>query len=311
MKNNDCLEGELKALYDKWSAEINADPYMSQLTQVYEKWLNELRSAHSYLLEDKKYSNPYYLYVPNEWATAKNKIMIIGEEGYGNWGCGKKCGWIKNTPAWTPDSFNDIRLYHRDLILSQTKYRDLLSKREDGSDLVNTDEYIEFAKWFNSLYKRKPFNSDFWRRIYAIYSVDKNNGAIIWNNLDKVFSLRGDNDRCALKHTDRVNLHSVKTKLLEEEIKITQPTIVIFNGWYGTSIKAELKHIYDKFYEDAPLEEWKENKVCAVTDDTYGGTVKYICAYHPAFRPNTLNGKFGNNKTEYEKFLIQKIEGLL
>lgn len=311
MENSDCLSNELKALYDKWNAEINADPYMSQLTPIYEKWLDELKDTYPYLLEEKKYSNPYYFYVPKEWATARNRIMIIGEEGYGNWGCGKQYGWKEKTPAWSPNSYNDIRLYHRDLILSQTKYRDLLSEKEDVFDLDKADEYRDFKKWFNLLYDRKPFNSGFWRRIYAIYDIDKSNGAIIWNNLDKIFAIKADNSRCALTHTDRVNLHSVKIKLLEEEIKITQPTIVVFNGWYGTSIKAELKHIYDKFYEDAPLEEWKENKVCAVADDTYGGTVKYICAYHPAFRPNTLKGRFNNDKAEYEKFLIGRIKAMM
>lgn len=311
MENGDCLSSELKALYDKWNAEINADPYMSQLTLIYEKWLEELKDTHPYLLEEKKYSNPYYFYVPKEWATARNRIMIIGEEGYGNWGCGKQYGWEEKTPAWSPNSYNDIRLYHRDLILSQTKYRDLLSEKEDVFDLGKADEYREFEKWFNSLYDRKLFNSDFWRRMYAIYNIDKSNVAIIWNNLDKIFAIKADNSRCALTHTDRVNLHSVKIKLLEEEIKITKPTIVVFNGWYGTSIKAELEKIYYKFYEPTSLKEWEEHKVCTVSDNTAAGTVKYICAYHPGFRPNALKGRFNNDKAEYEKFLIGQIKAMM
>ena len=125
MKNSDCLPDELKVLYEKWNAEINADPYMSQLTTVYEKWLNELKSSHPYLLENDRYSNPYYLYIPKEWQAAENRIMIVGEEGYGEWGCGKQSGWTKDAHAWSSDSYNDIRLYHRDLMLSQTKFKDI------------------------------------------------------------------------------------------------------------------------------------------------------------------------------------------
>lgn len=312
MKNSDCLPDELKALYEKWNAEINADPYMSQLTTVYEKWLNELKSSHPYLLENDRYSNPYYLYIPKEWQAAENRIMIVGEEGYGEWGCGKQSGWTEDAHAWSSDSYNDIRLYHRDLMLSQTKFKDIFFNSKDINPLYNTEEYRNFATWFNELYKReKPFNTNFWQRIYSIYSIEKNT-AIIWNNLDKIFARKEDTTkRCALTYTDRVNLHSVSTKLLEEEIKITQPTIVIFNGWYGTSIKAELRKIYDKFYESAPLKEWEDHRICTVTDITDNGAIRYVCAYHPAFRANALKGRFNNNKAEYEKFLIETIKNLL
>lgn len=312
MKNSDCLNDELKALYEKWNAEINADPYMSQLTTVYEKWLYELRSSHPYLLEDDRYSNPYYFYVPKEWKKSENRIMIVGEEGYGKWGCGKRYGWTEAAPAWSSNSYNDIRLYHRDLILSQTKFKDIFLNSEDIDQLYNTEDYRDFATWFYALYtRRKPFNTNFWQRIYSIYNIGRNT-SIIWNNLDKIFALKEDNTkRCALTYTDRVNLHSVSTKLLEEEIKITQPTIVIFNGWYGTSIKEELRKIYDKFYEPAPLKEWEEHRISTVTDVTDDGTIKYICAYHPAFRANALKNRFHNDKAEYEKFLIETIKNLL
>lgn len=312
MKNSDCLPDELKVLYEKWNAEINADPYMSQLTTVYEKWLNELKSSHPYLLENDRYSNPYYLYIPKEWQAAENRIMIVGEEGYGEWGCGKQSGWTEDAPAWSSDSYNDIRLYHRDLILSQTKFKGIFLNNENVDRLYNTEEYHEFKTWFYKLYvRKKPFNTNFWQRIYSIYSIEKNT-AIIWNNLDKIFARKEDTTKsCALTYTDRVNLHSVSTKLLEEEIKITQPTIVIFNGWYGTSIKAELRKIYDKFYESAPLKEWEDHRICTVTDITDNGAIRYVCAYHPAFRANALKGRFNNNKAEYEKFLIETIKNLL
>ena len=309
--NDECLNDELKALYKKWNAEITADPYMSQLTIVYEKWLDELRGSHPYLLENDIYSNPSYIYVPKEWQASENKIMIVGEEGYGKWGCGKQYGWTAATPAWPSSSYNDIRLYHRDLILSQTKFKDVLLNCEDGDHLNATEECRNFKKWFDTLYGRKPLNTNFWQRIYSIYNLGRN-AAIIWNNLDKIFALKENNTkRCALTHTDRVNLHSVSTKLLEEEIKITRPTIVIFNGWYGTSIKAELRKIYDKFYEPTPLNEWEENRICTVTDATDSGTIKYICAYHPAFRANALKGRFNNDKTAYEKQFIETIKSLL
>ena len=60
-----------------------------------------------------------------------------------------------------------------------------------------------------------------------------------------------------------------------------------------------------------PLKEWEEHRISTVTDVTDDGTIKYICAYHPAFRSNALKNRFHNDKAEYEKFLIETIKNLL
>lgn len=62
-----------------------------ELTTLYRDWNEQLKSKCSKLLSGA-FSNPHYVYVPNGWESAKNRVMIVGEEGYGIWGQGKQAG---------------------------------------------------------------------------------------------------------------------------------------------------------------------------------------------------------------------------
>ena len=54
-----------------------------ELLRLYQTWENELIAACPQLINDK-YSHPYYLHIPDEWFDAKHRILIVGEEGFGN-----------------------------------------------------------------------------------------------------------------------------------------------------------------------------------------------------------------------------------
>lgn len=68
------------------------DEKNNQLTQKYVQWLAEIKEKAPQLLEER-YSNPDYISIPDEWFdTDGPRIMVIGEERFGEWGNGKKDG---------------------------------------------------------------------------------------------------------------------------------------------------------------------------------------------------------------------------
>lgn len=291
MENGDCLMGRfsnLKCLYDKWIAEINADSYMSQLTIEYKKWLTLLQNSYPYLLEDK-YSNPTYIYVPQNWKTAKNKIMIVGKEGYGEWGYGKKYGWVEKSNAWNPDDFADIQLYNRDLLFSQTVYY-----HNDYMD----EKYTDFNTWFTNLYKqRDPFHYAFWKRFLRIYQLSPQNTSITWTNSDKIFALKNSKNGSALSVRDRKNLHSLNYSILAEEIKITQPTVVVFFGVYWNIINIDLNNIYKLTCNKEQSAKWKAEKICVAEDEKR----IYVFSQHPAFKTKLYEDKVIDIIKDYVK----------
>ena len=58
--------------------------YNKKLLEYYSQWLKTIDK--SFFAEH--FSNPYFITAPTDWDNAKYRIMIIGEEGYGNWGAG-------------------------------------------------------------------------------------------------------------------------------------------------------------------------------------------------------------------------------
>lgn len=56
-----------------------------ELLEVYQQWYEQLTE----LLEkcpvfrDRQYSHPYYLHIPDDWYQSTYRILIVGEEGYG------------------------------------------------------------------------------------------------------------------------------------------------------------------------------------------------------------------------------------
>jgi len=60
----------------------------NRLKECYKEWFEELVHDEGFFLGDD-YSNPYYCAVPVNWYEYANRVLIVGEEGHGNWGCGK------------------------------------------------------------------------------------------------------------------------------------------------------------------------------------------------------------------------------
>lgn len=178
-----------------------------QLTAVYQRYYDDLRSTAPELLDDG-YSNPYYSSIPDGWFESTTRIMIVGEEGFGTWGCGK--GDEHPIPA---NDFETIQNLNYSYLRKQ-----LL--QDDG----------------------KLNNSAFWKRFRKISPY----GVCSWTNIDKIHRLANKN--CALSQTERKKLHSINTRVLFEEINVLNPTHIIFFGWYGVSLRHELPSLFEKMY---------------------------------------------------------------
>lgn len=238
----------LKKDYKEW-APLNGDSKESKeeqanilLQQMYEKWLQELKKFAPHLLE-QKYSNPYYLSIPDGWYDFETRILVVGEEGFGTWGCGKENSEV------SADEISKIQNFNKQYLGKQLGYIEM--KPNDKKNV-----------------------SPFWRRFRTIDQY----GICAWSNIDKIHLLKESD--CKLSDKDRKALHSLPTKILQQEIKILQPTHIIFFGWYGISLKHELPEIFAQLYPAGLGDNsmWYKNVVAFDIDEK-----SYIFTYHPAW----------------------------
>ena len=231
----------------------------TDLKELYEKWSDEVICNCPSLIEGA-YSNPYYVSIPSNWEVSQQRIMIVGEEGNGSWGCGKSYGWTEQEPAYTIKSIEKIQYY-------------------------NT--------WAVETYSKQN-KSPFWRRFKKVMDLGY---PCIWNNLDKIHSLV---KRQGLKHqlnqSEEQLLHSTPTKILQKEIEITNPTIVVFFGWYYDSLHEELPEICSMLYPKGKSDDslWKRTVYTIKKDG-----ITYIFTYHP---------NWGYRTKGYEKQVMDEIE---
>ena len=235
MKSNDYIKGVFVMCDKEKQANI-------LLHQMYEKWLQELKEISPDLFGEK-YSNPYFISIPEGWYTSDVRILVVGEEGFGTWGCGKQNA--------------EVSAYEISKI--QNMNRQFLGKQLG---------YIEM-----NLEDKKNI-SPFWRRFRAINQY----GICAWSNIDKIHLLKNSN--CKLSDKDRKALHALPTKILQEEINILQPTHIIFFGWYGVSLKYELPEVFAQLYPTGLRDSsvWYKNVVAFDIDEK-----SYIFTYHPAW----------------------------
>ena len=177
---------------------------------------------------------------------------------------------------------------------------------EEGAGLKHYDETIENAQKFNKEYLQCQLNngdekyskncSQFWHRFRKIASLP--GVSVAWNNLDKIHISREGNGK--LKVKDRKALHQTPIKILREEIKLLQPTHVVFFGWYGISLQHECPSVFDKLYPGGLKDDsvWKIDKMASFPVDG----IHYIFTYHPGWR---------NKGKDYENKVMQLIQASL
>jgi hypothetical protein len=221
-----------------------------ELLNLYKEWVKEFVNIEQGKFLDKKYSNPYYISIPDDWFEGNVRIMVVGEEGYGEWGCGKQYGWTTDDQSWAFNDFKSIINYNRIKILKQV---DEIKLKAEEIDLC------------------KKTNSKFWERFDKLYKI----APCVWNNFDKIHKC--SNSNCQLNAYERKQLH--KNGILAKEIEILDPHFVVFFGWRsGSALKMELRDVYEKLYPQGIYDNthWREK-----IDVINMGDRTYIFTYHP------------------------------
>ncbi|MBD5114990.1 MAG: hypothetical protein HDT46_07260 [Ruminococcaceae bacterium] len=216
-----------------------------QLLRLYRTWKSELEEVCPQLV-CKDFSYPYYLHIPDDWYKRKFRVLIVGEEGHG----------FKQFDL----PIEDIQTFNREYLSSQWKQSD-----------------IDYSN--NTPYDRN--NSGFWNRIRKIKALRESNElSLTWTNLDKIHRI-GQN--CVLTKKQRYSLHQTPTAILFEEIKLLQPTHVIFFGFvdrYKVSLEKGLPSVVlHKLYcegSDNTSQQWKAQIKVISENGIY-----YIFTYHP------------------------------
>ena len=90
-----------------------------KLIKIYNQWIKELYEKAPNLLGND-YSNPYYTSIPENWFESSGpRIMIVGEEGFGEWANGK--GEI--VPV-RPDEIEKIQSFNYSYLREQLRIDD-------------------------------------------------------------------------------------------------------------------------------------------------------------------------------------------
>lgn len=151
------------------------------------------------------------------------------------------------------------------------------------------DEITNWAKEHQQEQLENTTKSTFWKRVKRICDIDKEKIICAWTNLDKIH--RNGTINCSLNNTERKLLHSTEIKILAEEIRILNPNIVLFCGYYKrrTAIESELTNVAKKFYgkEGKDYISLFDEKIYQVVDSN----IVYLFAQHPTGRTSSYEDK--------------------
>lgn len=174
---------------------------------------------------------------------------------------------------------------------------------EEGAGKKHFDLPIEDAQLFNRDYLDSQLGkssvyplsaSKFWERFRRIAS-EIPGVSLCWNNIDKIHISQRGNGK--LSDSDRKLLHHTKTKILEEEIRILEPTHIVFLGWWGVSLEQEcpavFRWLYPKGLKDCSM--WKGGAL--LTKEVDG--ISHTFTYHPGWR---------RKPKDYEDVVMQAIK---
>lgn len=240
---------------------------LDKLKEKYKEWISQLKEINDTFLSDSKYSNPYYAGIQENWCNEKRRVLIVGEEGYfyNNSGNGKLAshGNGKNYDAVNYDCLDTLMSWSKDCLEKQLK--------EDA---------------YKSKFEYCRNSSAFWSWIRAIYS---DNVSFVWTELDKICKEKErENDRCCLSANEENLLHSTVIKILREEVRILEPTHVIFLGWYRRSLQAEWPELYTELYNEQSI--WRNKKLITLKFDNK----TFLFSYHPNRLKNVYKDNFIN-----------------
>lgn len=259
-----------------------------KLREMYQKWIQQVEEcSETKSLLGESFSNPYYISTPKEWHQAKNKILIVGQEGHGEFGSGKTVGWHYKK------DINRIQEYNQKYLHIQW-------------NSIRDDLEYEYNK------------SCFWKVFRDIKEKANKSSTTVscaWSNIDKIHRLGHGSNNCALLENNKFNqrkaLHTIETKVLLEEIKILMPDIVVFLGTHYTSLEYALGN---PSIRQVVENKWSINKHEFIVEEfnykIENGETKTTKLIFRYFHPNAWKKHKDSNYegSNYEEDFLKKIE---
>lgn len=247
----------------------------SELAIVYREWLEATKRPNGIFCDKngiEKYSNPYFLGVPDEWDVLKDgaRILVVGQEGYtGHW----------NAIDMESDkyiAFDEVEKLQEASIAT-------VAKRVDGKDasieICGEKQFI------------KNDTSPFWCFFKRIATNDKSMRACpcAWTNIDLVcYNQETAKGEHKLNETDRKILHADTIPAIFKRLAdIAKPTHIVFASWRDISFDHEFESKPSKFLNDS----FKRNGANSVLLTHLSG-IPCLISYHPGhlnWRKNVLN----------------------
>ena len=252
-----------------------------ELKNIYANWLNELKQKHPELL-GPIYSNPYYMSIPAHWYESKNRVLIVGEEGHGDWGCGK---WGNDEWKFVPEDIEKIQTFNWSYLATNLK--------------SSNNGIIEKNSLYPDAYSEEFNHSRFWNRARKI--AEHEDTICAWTNADKIHRKKSLFKSCKLSGRERRNLHSLDNKILRQEIEVLNPSHVFFFGWRQDSFKPELPDVFEELYRKEN-DDWFYNDTFSCFEQN---GIHYIFTKHPGAR--NLPGGY----KVYEEYVQRKFEHYL
>lgn len=243
------------------------NPINSELAIVYREWLEASKRPNGIFCDKsgvEKYSNPYFLGVPDEWDIMKDgtRILVVGQEGFsGHWNA-----FDMESDKYI--AFDEVEKLQEASIAT-------VAKCVDGKD---ASVEICGEKHFIKKYNKIPF----WRFFNRIATNDKSMkaGPCAWTNIDLVcYNQETANRKHKLNETDRKILHADTIPAIFKRLAdIAKPTHIVFTSWRDISFDHEFESKPSKFLNDS----FKRNGANSVLLTHLSG-IPCLVSYHPRY----------------------------
>lgn len=247
----------------------------SELAIVYREWLEAAKRPNGIFCDKsgvEKFSNPYFLGVPNEWNIEKDgvRLLVVGQEGAsGHWNA-----IDMNSDKYI--AFDEVEKLQEASIAT-------VAKRVDGKDAT-----VDIC---GEKHLIKNNSTAFWRFFNRIATNDKTVEAYpcAWTNIDLVcYNHRTEKDKYKLNETDRAVLHSETIPAIFKRLAdIAKPTHIIFASWRDVSFDHEFESKPSGFLNDF----FKRNGANAVLL-THLSDIPCLVSYHPGHLERKTNKVF-------------------
>lgn len=237
----------------------------NELAIVYREWLEASKRPNGIFCDKsgvEKYSNPYFLGVPDEWDIMKDgtRILVVGQEGYtGHWNA-----FDMESDKYI--AFDEVEKLQEASIATVAKCVD---GKEASVDICGEKHFIK-------KYDKIPF----WRFFNRIATNDKSMkaGPCAWTNIDLVCYNQGTaKGEHKLNETDRKILHADTIPAIFKRLAdIAKPTHIVFASWRDISFDHEFESKPSKFLNDS----FKRNGANSVLLTHLSG-IPCLISYHP------------------------------